>query len=146
MEMQTASEQTQIDRDVSTRIVTPPAQWSYAVEFPLDLPADLEGEIWVRIRAAVKKGKVGFGTLNQAGNGFQDRAFVTADASARTIFLSITNATDISSLVIENASDSGLPSELEIEEIIVLAEAAPDEPTSSPEVVSERLAAQLGPQ
>jgi organic radical activating enzyme len=144
LEMQTVSEQTQVDRDVSTRIVTPAAQWSYAVAFPLDLPADLEGEIWVRIRAGVKKGKVGFGTLNRAGNGFQDRAFVTADTSARTIFLSITDAADISSLVVENASDTGEPSELDIEEVIVLADAAPDEPKPSPDVASQGLAARLG--
>ncbi len=125
LEMRLAGEQTQVDGSVPTRITTPAAQWSYAVEFPVRLPDHVQGKLWVRIRAKVIKGRVGFGTLNLAGDRFHDRTFVLAYAAVRTFFLSIADAPDVTSVVIENASDSGQPSELEIEEVTVLAEAAP---------------------
>jgi pyruvate-formate lyase-activating enzyme len=126
-ELQPASSETRVDRGRPIRIVTPAAPWSYAIAFPLCVPADLSGEIWVRIRAVVLKGAIGFGILNQAGSEFQDRALV-AVGEGLTVFLQIAAVNDVSAVIVQNASADGLPSELELEDVAVLVSSGPNDP------------------
>jgi len=122
--MQLASKRSRIDKGPNTRITTPPDPWAYAVAFPLHIPEHSSGSLWVRIRALVLKGEVGFGILSRAGERFQDRAFLAQDTGATTIFLSINEPNDVSSLIIQNGSTDGHSSELQLEGVMLLSSSA----------------------
>jgi len=118
--IQVAHAEAHIQQGTPARIVTPAARWSYAAAFPLLIPSDGSGEIWVRIRTRVLLGEGGFGLLNRAGTAFQDRSFVPAGTEMRTIFLQITDAADAGSLIIQNSTADGQAAEILLEQVTVL--------------------------
>ena len=100
------------------RIVTPEGCWAYAADFPLSIPSGVVGQIWVRVRAVVLSGEAGFGLLNLAGTEFQDRGFAVAGPKLHTIYLEIKDATDLRSLIIQNATPDGKSAEILLEEAV----------------------------
>jgi organic radical activating enzyme len=112
------------------RVVTPEARWSYGAALPLALPKEVTGEAWLRLRATVVTGEAGFGVLDRAGVEFQDRCFLAASAGAQTFFLRIANPTDVSSVILQNATAEGGRAEILLHEAAVLAApgAAPELP------------------
>ncbi len=111
----------QIQRGTPTRIVTPAGRWSYAAALPLNVPSNVTGETWVRIRTRVLQGEGGFGLLNRLGTAFQDRGFVAAGTEIKTIYLRIVDAADVQSLIIQNSTLDGQAAEILLEEVAVLA-------------------------
>jgi hypothetical protein len=111
--------------------------WSYAASLPLFVPANTAGEVWVRVRVEVRQGEAGIGVLDRSETAFQDRAFVSARAEERTIFLRITNPREAQSLIIENSSPDGSPAEILLREVKVLAE--PVVKGSEPVRIAERV-------
>jgi 2-polyprenyl-3-methyl-5-hydroxy-6-metoxy-1,4-benzoquinol methylase len=114
------------------RIVTPEGCWAYAAEIPLSIPSGAVNQIWVRVRAVVLKGEAGFGLLNRAGTEFQDRGFAAVGPKHRTIYLEIKDATDLRSLIIQNATPDGKSAEILLEEAVYVGndprEGTPEEP------------------
>jgi len=123
-EIRAASAQTEIHPGTPTRIRTPAAQWSYAAAFPLAIPAEQAGEVWVRIRATVLQGECGLGLLDRTNTTFQDRSFLAVGSEPTTVFLQVTNAAGAESLIIQNGAPNDRPSEIMLEEVTVLAEPA----------------------
>ena len=120
-EIQAAHADAQIEPGTPARITTPEGRWSFAAAFPLAIPADTNGEIWVRVRATVVRGECGFGLLNGARTGFQNRTFLAAGPESRTIYLRVEDATDLESVIIENSTPDGERAELLLEEVQALA-------------------------
>jgi organic radical activating enzyme len=107
-----------------TRIVTPSQQWSWGASAPLSIPEDIDGEIWLRIRAATLTGEGAFGILNRSEPSFQDRCFIKAGAPHSTFFLRVSNAREASRLVIENSGQDGRPAEILLEAVTIIVAAA----------------------
>jgi organic radical activating enzyme len=103
---------------IPARIATSPAAWSYAAVIPLAIP-QAGAKYWVRVRASVLRGKVGFGLLTRDGSAFQDRCFIPAGTDLGPSYLEVKDPGDVQALVIENASADGA-SELDLDEVTVL--------------------------
>ncbi len=102
-----------------TRIMIPEGRWAYAAVIPLTIPSGLVGDLWVRVRAAVLDGEGGFSLLNRAGDDYQDRIFVDANPSMRTIFLRVKDAADVRDVIIQNAKPDGKSGEILLEGVSV---------------------------
>jgi 2-polyprenyl-3-methyl-5-hydroxy-6-metoxy-1,4-benzoquinol methylase len=121
-EIQPAHADAQIQAGTPPRIVTPEGRWSFAAAIPLAIPADTNGEVWVRVRATVLRGEGGFGLLNRAQTAFHNRSFLAAGPESQTTYLRVEDIADLEGLIVENSTPDGTPAELLLDEVQVLAE------------------------
>jgi len=119
-EIRPASEQMRVQPRTPTRIVTLAGRWSYAAVVPLSIPANLDGEVWVRVRARVLQGEGGFGLFESTGTYFQDRALVGAGTEVQTIFLQVADPANAAYLIVQNSTPDGQPADILLEELAVL--------------------------
>jgi hypothetical protein len=105
-------------QETFTADVSTPAQpWAYGAKFPLRTP-NLKGPLWIRIRASVRGGPVGFGILNQDGSDFLSRTSVVA-SSDTTVTLHVPNPQQIGELVIQSW-ENGEAGDVAVDAITVL--------------------------
>lgn len=121
-ELRATSEQVQIQvgPHMLARILTLRGAWSYAAVVPLQIPSNLDGQIWVRIRTRVLQGEGGFGLFERSGIEFQDRALLGVRGEVQTIFLQVMDPATAAYLIIQNATPDGQPADILLEEVTVL--------------------------
>jgi len=119
-DMQLCDVRAEIGPGSPTPIQTPPERWSWAAAIPLDLPSEITGEVWVRVRATVSQGETAFGVLRRDTDSYQDRCFVGAKPEPQTVFLEVSNPADARSLIVENSTADGKPAKLLLETVTVL--------------------------
>lgn len=119
-EIRAACDESRVEPGPPARVTTPEGRWTYAAAVPLTIPADVAGQLWVRIRILVQRGEIGVGVLNRAGTAFQHRRFLSAGPDQQTAYLRIVNPHDAAQVIVENASPDGNPAELVLFETAVL--------------------------
>jgi hypothetical protein len=101
---------------------TPAQPWAYGARFPLQR-SDVEGPLFIRIRASVQGGPVGIGILNQDGSDFLSRISVVASEDT-TVNLSVPKAELLGDLVIQSW-DRGRSGDVTVNGITVLKPHSP---------------------
>jgi hypothetical protein len=105
-----------IDAQRLLRITTRPEQWAYSVRFPLRPPAEQAGSLWIRLRARVLQGQIGFGVLDQVSQDFQVEKLVDPTPEMQDIYLPVPDPARAGMLVVRNTAAGGVQSTVVIEE------------------------------
>jgi hypothetical protein len=105
-----------IDAQGLLRITTRPEQWAYSARFPLRPAADQAGALWIRLRARVLQGQVGFGVQDQVSQDFQVEKLVDPTSGMQDIFLPVPDPANAAMLVVRNTAAGGTQSTVVIEE------------------------------
>jgi len=91
------------DAKTGSAAICPPVQpWAYGAELALKRPTRSAVEYAVVAEFAVKKGVIGIGILNVAGDGFLFRKKFTADASLQTVQIRVQDLKALGRFVVQN--------------------------------------------
>jgi hypothetical protein len=97
------------------RITTRAEQWAYSVRFPLRSPPEQAGALWIRLRARVVQGQIGFGVLDQVSQDFQVEKLADATTGMQDIYLPVPDPARAGMLVVRNTAAGGVQSIVVIE-------------------------------
>jgi hypothetical protein len=104
-----------IDAQGFLRIATETQQWAYAEQFPLRPPAGQAGSLWIRLRARVLRGQIGFGVLDHVSQDFQVERLVDPTPDMQDIYLPVPDPARAEMLVVRNTAAGGVASTLVLE-------------------------------
>jgi hypothetical protein len=99
------------------KVTTAPEPWVTGAQFP-PRTEDLQGPLWIRIRANVHGGPIGIGVLNRDGTQFLTRTSLTASGDT-TVTLSVSKLERIGDIVVQNW-DKAQSADVRIDAITVL--------------------------
>jgi hypothetical protein len=105
-----------IDAQGLLRITTRPEQWAYSARFPLRPAAGQAGALWIRLRARVLQGQVGFGVLDRVSQDFQVEKLVDPTTGMQDVLLPVPDPANAAMLVVRNTAAGGTQSTVVIEE------------------------------
>jgi hypothetical protein len=88
-------------------IKTPPQQWSYAAEFPLNRAVSDGHRLHLRLMIRVLKGAIGVGTLFADGSGMHQEVQTAFALKARTVELLTAPGEQAGSILVRNVSPDG---------------------------------------
>lgn len=103
------------------KVITGVQKWSYAALFTLNLPAGLTRPCYLFVRARAVNGLIGLGVLDWRSGTFQTERAVAPSPDMTDIYVPLLFPDHADALVVRNAAEDGVRSEILIEDAELLA-------------------------
>lgn len=93
--------------DVGLVARSAPVPWAYIARLPLHIDCGVtDDQGWISVDVHVIRGTIGIGVLNQMGDDFIVRSFLTSSKDFQTIFLPLPSFKDAEDLIVQNGDEN----------------------------------------
>ena len=110
-----------IQRGPPLRVISSDRQWAYAATFRMNLSLEPESRVFALVRARVLKGRFGIALFDQKLNAFVMERSLAAGPEISDVYMPLPFPGRPQVMIFRNAAQDGVRSEIQIEEIRLVA-------------------------